>query len=93
MLKSFYLFTEGIIGADQLFYLTKQSFEQISDADQFDLFKNIVLSREINRRKLSWFCKNLQEFAQKDIHRIDQSYSILPQDFLMVECAGRDKVS
>ena len=28
----------------------------------------------------------------KEINRIDESYSILPDEFLMVTCSGKDKI-
>lgn len=58
--------------------------------DVFERFKNLTFSREQGRRKISWFCRNLQEFGQQGIQRIDSSYSRLPAEFLMPICTGKD---
>lgn len=55
VLKAFCLYTECIIGADELLILVEKFFENDPD-DIFERFKMIVLSRENSRRKSSWFC-------------------------------------
>lgn len=67
VIKVFHLYTECVIGADELLLLVEKFFENDPE-DIFERFIKIVLSRENNWRKISWFCKNIQEIAlqQKD---------------------------
>ena len=58
VIKVFHLYTECVIGADELLLLVEKFFENDPE-DIFERFKIIILSRENNWRKLSWFCKNI----------------------------------
>lgn len=62
VIKVFHLYTECVIGADELLLLVEKFFENDPE-DIFERFIKIVLSRENNWRKISWFCKNIQEIA------------------------------
>ena len=92
-MKAFFLYCEGIFGADELFVLLEPLFNE-ANVD-FDQFRSLALSREQNRRKLSWFCMNLQEYysnQKNNIKRVDKSYSRLPLEFLMPVCSGKDEI-
>lgn len=93
ILKVFFLYVEGILGADEQFMLVEKFFDRDPE-DIFERFKNLTFSREQGWRKISWFCWNLQEFGQGEtqIQRIDSSYSRLPQEFLMPICTGKDEL-
>lgn len=78
IMKIFCLYVEGICGADELFSILEDVFRHI---DEFELFKSFCLSREVNRRKDTWFCRNPDEINMKDCTRIDHSYTTIPDDF------------
>lgn len=78
VMKAFTIYVDGIFGADELFMLLENSFRHI---DEFEQFKSFCLSRECNRRKETWFCRNLDDTNMKECTRIDQSYKIVPEDY------------
>lgn len=77
-MKMFSLYVEGICGADELFAIMEDVFRHI---DEFEQFKSFCLSRECNRRKYTWFCRNPDDINMKDCTRIDHSYTTIPDDF------------
>lgn len=50
IMKTFHLYTECVIGADELFRITEDLFNLV-DEDSFKVFRQIALSREVSRRK------------------------------------------
>jgi len=57
--------------------------------DEFEQFKSFCLSRECNRRKHTWFCRNIDDANMKDCERIDHSYTIIPEDFPQSVYSGK----
>ena len=86
-IKAFSLYIEGIISADELFALLHEHFE--GNEDLREPLHVIALSREVNRRHHTWFCKPVSEFSLQDCPRLDKSYSQLPEDFPEALCSGR----
>jgi histone deacetylase complex regulatory component SIN3 len=77
VMKLFSLYVEGICGADELFAILEEVFKHI---DEFEQFKSFCLSREVNRRKYTWFCRNPDEITTEMCSRVDQSYTTVPDD-------------
>ena len=63
VMKAFTLYVDGLCGADELFSLLEQAFSHI---DEFEQFKSFCMSREVNRRKETWFCRNLDDSTMKE---------------------------
>lgn len=78
VIKMFCMYVDGIWGADELFAILEDVFRHI---DEFEQFKSFCLSREVNRRKETWFCRNPDEINTKGCPRIDHSYTTIPEDF------------
>ena len=86
VIKIMSIYVEGICGADELFLILEDVFKHI---DEFEQFKSFWLSREWNRRKETWFCRNFDETNIKECQRIDHSYTTIPKDFPMWIYSGR----
>ena len=60
VMKLFDMYVSCVMGADELFLSVEDIMEEY-ESNLFDMFKNIVLSREVRRRQDSWFCKNIKD--------------------------------
>jgi len=83
------LYTEGIISIKELCSLVEHMFDQ--NDELFEMFRSLMVTREANRRKYSWFCKPLSEIDFSDCKRVG-SYTMLPKEYPKPICGGRTEL-
>lgn len=89
-IKIIYLYIESVITSSEVFALTKHLFE--GNENYFSFFREIIVSREITRRKNTTYFKPLNEIDFKKLGcERNGSYTKLPPNMPIMRCPPNSK--